>query len=171
VFTDFQCDLNDLPTTWLDMQFIKWSYLPNWIGGSNRPGVIPPTPQRLSAPPNMPEEHSPSDMLPKGGNPWDGRRAPGVLNTFVVFFLFFHLALRFWNHTCEWISYIYVTSCHTEGNLLKLQCSMARKTQNRLKTGSSFLIYFRHVTLMGHAVTPLVEALCEKSEGRGFDSG
>jgi hypothetical protein len=40
-------------------------------------------------------------MLPKGGNPWDGKRAPGVLNTFVVFFLFFHLALRFWNHTCE----------------------------------------------------------------------
>jgi hypothetical protein len=83
------------------MQFIKWSYLPNWIGGSNRPGVIPPTPQRLSAPPNIPEEHRPSDILPKGGSPWDGRSAPGVLNTFVVFFLFFHLALRFWNHTCE----------------------------------------------------------------------
>jgi hypothetical protein len=48
----------------------------------------------------MPEEHIPSGMLPKGGNPWDGKRAPGVLNTFVVFFLFFHLALRFWNHTC-----------------------------------------------------------------------
>lgn len=86
---------------WLGMQLIWWSYLPNWIGESNRPGVMPPTPQRLSAPPNIPEEQSPSDMLPKGGNPWDGKRAPGVLNTFVVFFLFFHLALRFWNHTCE----------------------------------------------------------------------
>jgi hypothetical protein len=86
---------------WLDMQLIWWSYLPNWIGESNRPGVIPPTPQRLSAAPNIPDEQSPSDMAPKGGNPWDGRRAPGVLNTFVVFFLFFHLALRFWNQTCE----------------------------------------------------------------------
>jgi hypothetical protein len=48
-------------------------------------------------------------MVPKGGNPWDGKRAPGVLNTFVVFFLFFHLALRFWNHTCESSSH---RSCH-----------------------------------------------------------
>lgn len=33
-------------------------------------------------------------MVPKGES-----RAPGVLNTFVVFFLFFHLARRFWNQT------------------------------------------------------------------------
>lgn len=32
---------------------------------------------------------------------WDGRRAPGVRNTFVVFLRFFHLALRFWNQTCK----------------------------------------------------------------------
>jgi len=47
---------------------------------------------------------------------------------------------------------------------------LATKDTNRLKPDSSFLIYFRHVTLTGHAVAVLVEAVCEKSEGRGFDS-
>ena len=38
-------------------------------------------------------------IAPNGDRPWDGSRAPGVRNTFVVFFLFFHLARRFWNQT------------------------------------------------------------------------
>jgi hypothetical protein len=63
---------------------------------------IEATLHRASAePPNIPPgEHKLSETDPNGGSPWDGRRAPGVLNTFVVFFLFFHFARRFWNQTC-----------------------------------------------------------------------
>lgn len=44
-----------------------------------------------------PKEHrlSVDDPIdPNGGNVWDGRRAPGLRNTFVLFFRFFHLALK-----------------------------------------------------------------------------
>lgn len=63
------------------------------------PGVMEATPHRVSVVPNIPEPQRPSPIAPKGGRPWEGRRAPGVRKTFVVFFLFFHLARRFWNHT------------------------------------------------------------------------
>ena len=35
----------------------------------------------------------------KGDRPVEGRSAPGVRNTLVVFLRFFHLARRFWNQT------------------------------------------------------------------------
>lgn len=38
-------------------------------------------------------------MEPKGGRLWDGTSPPPFLKTFVLFFRFFHLALRFWNQT------------------------------------------------------------------------
>lgn len=45
---------------------------------------------------NMAEGQRPSaDTDPKGGRPWEGSKEPGLLNTLVVFFLFFHLALLF----------------------------------------------------------------------------
>lgn len=57
-------------------------------------------PHLVSALENIPVEHRPSLMAPKGGSPWEGNSAPGVRKTFVVFFLFFHFALLFWNQTC-----------------------------------------------------------------------
>ena len=33
-----------------------------------------------------------------------------------------------------------------------------------------YIFYILYQLIMGHAVTQLVEALCYKSEGRGFDS-
>lgn len=69
---------------------------------SNRsisPVAIPVTPHRDSDVLNMLEPQRPSPIAPKGGRPCEGRRAPGVRNTFVVFFRFFHLARLFWNHT------------------------------------------------------------------------
>ena len=42
-----------------------------------------------------------SFMPPNGESPVEGRRAPGVRNTLVVFLRFFHLARRFWNQTCN----------------------------------------------------------------------
>lgn len=41
-----------------------------------------------------------SFIVPNGVIPGLGNKAPGVRNTFVVFFLFFHFARRFWNQTC-----------------------------------------------------------------------
>lgn len=38
---------------------------------------------------------------PKGGKPCDGNSDPEDRNTLVVFLRFFHLARRFWNHTCS----------------------------------------------------------------------
>ena len=38
-------------------------------------------------------------MGPKGDRQVEGMSAPGVRKTFVIFFLFFHLARRFWNQT------------------------------------------------------------------------
>lgn len=38
-------------------------------------------------------------MDPNGGKLCDGKRDPGVRNTLDDFFLFFHLARRFWNQT------------------------------------------------------------------------
>lgn len=90
------------------------------------PAVIGFTPHR--SPANIDVPHKPSLIAifvifaPNGGRPCDGRSAPrifdntprillnktewlvfshspGVLNTFVVFLRFFHLARRFWNHT------------------------------------------------------------------------
>lgn len=63
------------------------------------PVAMPATPHLDSVVLNMLEPHKPSPIAPKGGRPCDGSRAPGVLNTLVVFFLFFHFALRFWNQT------------------------------------------------------------------------
>ena len=40
-----------------------------------------------------------SPIVPNGDRQVEGMRAPGDVNTFVVFFLFFHLARRFWNQT------------------------------------------------------------------------
>lgn len=57
------------------------------------------TPHRESGEPNMPEGHKVSDMAPNGGRPCDGS-SPPARNTLVVFLRFFHLARRFWNHTC-----------------------------------------------------------------------
>jgi hypothetical protein len=45
-----------------------------------------------------PNEHKPSvdePIEPNGGNVCDGNKAPGLRNTFVVFFRFFHFALNF----------------------------------------------------------------------------
>lgn len=59
------------------------------------PVAIPVTPHRDSDVLNMLEPQRPSPIAPNGGRPWDGSRAPGVRKTFVVFFRFFHFALRF----------------------------------------------------------------------------
>lgn len=56
---------------------------------------MPATPHLDSVVLNMLEPQSPSPIAPKGGRPCEGKRAPGVLNTLVVFFLFFHFALLF----------------------------------------------------------------------------
>lgn len=48
---------------------------------------------------SAPNEQKPSPIEPKGGKVCEGRRAPGVRNTFVDFFRFFHLARLFWNQT------------------------------------------------------------------------
>lgn len=40
-----------------------------------------------------------SFIVPNGDIPGFGNSAPGVRKTLVVFFLFFHFARRFWNHT------------------------------------------------------------------------
>lgn len=53
------------------------------------------TPHLVSGELNIDVGHILSDMDPKGGSPWDGNRAPGLLNTFVDFLRFFHFALRF----------------------------------------------------------------------------
>jgi hypothetical protein len=150
----YECSVFKWCIRWLDMQLIWWSYLPNWIGESNRPGVMPPTPQRLSPPPNIPEEQSPSDMLPKGGNPWDGKRAPGVLNTFVVFFLFFHLALRFWNHTCELTIHCSYHLLLVLRELIYINTFNATNDICRLKIGSHFL-YILGVWCYGESKTVL----------------
>lgn len=47
-----------------------------------------------------------SFMVPNGDIPGLGRRAPGVRNTLVVFFLFFHFARLFWNQTCNQMVYM-----------------------------------------------------------------
>lgn len=53
------------------------------------------TPHLVSGELNIDVGHILSDMDPNGGSPWDGNRAPGLLNTFVDFLRFFHFALRF----------------------------------------------------------------------------
>lgn len=80
---------------------------------------------------NIPEGHKLSDIEPNGGNPWDGKRAPGVRNTFVVFFLFFHLARRFWNHTCHknyhvisWKKQIHESTSEIEAIVIKFHLIM-----------------------------------------------
>lgn len=55
--------------------------------------------QRVSDGWNVKELSIDVKLPPKGERPVGGSRAPGVRNTFVVFFLFFHLARRFWNQT------------------------------------------------------------------------
>lgn len=73
----------------------------NSKNGSNEPVAIPATPHRDSDALNMLEPHRPSPIAPNGGKPCEGKRAPGVRNTFVVFLRFFHFARRFWNQTCK----------------------------------------------------------------------
>lgn len=63
---------------------------------------MPVTPHLVSGELNIDVGHRLSDMDPNGGSPWDGNRAPGLLNTFVDFLRFFHFALRFWNQTYKW---------------------------------------------------------------------
>lgn len=71
------------------------------------PAVIGLTPTLHRSPPNIDEPHRPSPIAillifaPKGGRPWDGKSPPGLRNTFVVFFRFFHFARRFWNQTLK----------------------------------------------------------------------
>lgn len=63
------------------------------------PAVIGFTPHR--SPPNIEDPHKLSPivilvmLVPNGGRPCDGSRAPGVRKTLVVFLRFFHLARRF----------------------------------------------------------------------------
>lgn len=72
-----------------------------WSSKTYVPVGIPVTLHRGSELLNIPVGHKLSDIEPNGGNPWDGNKAPGVRKTFVVFFRFFHFALRFWNQTYE----------------------------------------------------------------------
>lgn len=39
------------------------------------------------------------ELDPKGGSGWEGMKAPGLRNTLLDFFRFFHFARRFWNQT------------------------------------------------------------------------
>jgi len=96
-------------TSWVYSKVIyfkKWANFGKWTlvepKCENLPeAVIPETPHRESGAPNMPAGQRPSDMDPKGGRPWDGRRPPADRNTLLVFFRFFHFALLFWNQTCH----------------------------------------------------------------------
>ena len=49
------------------------------------------------------QKASASDPIENGDKPVEVSKAPGVRNTLVAFFRFFHFARRFWNHTCQHI--------------------------------------------------------------------
>ena len=79
-------------------------------------GICPMPPQRESG--TVPGKEPQKDSLtpPKVVKQEGGKMAPGLWNMLEVFFLFFHLALRFWNHTCQ--------HTHTH-SIMNVKCSRA----------------------------------------------
>ncbi len=78
------------------------------VGGSVRAEGAPPICEAIPGIGGQPRESFPWKLHKEspiaGGNcgkPCEGSNAPGVRNTLVVFLRFFHLARRFWNHTCR----------------------------------------------------------------------
>lgn len=92
------------------------------------------TPHRESGEPNMPEGHKVSDMAPNGGRPCDGS-SPPARNTLVVFLRFFHLARRFWNHTCAHMKNTHKS--HVENTIFSRLCFYVPQLQKQIR------VYFR----------------------------
>lgn len=80
--------------------FLTWTTppIPNLIIHIKKSILYKPGP--IEATPHA-GPHNPSPGGPNGGKLCDGSNEPGGLKTFVDFLRFFHLALRFWNHTCK----------------------------------------------------------------------
>lgn len=72
----------------------RWLVEPNWCGIME---VAPTDDQFLGEWSKLKNESLME--AEKGERQVGGSRAPGERKTFVVFFLFFHLARRFWNQT------------------------------------------------------------------------